>query len=74
MLSKDFTNSLALTLKVALVSSILSGVLAIILVRLLFVLGENRKTATFRKIFQVPMLVPHVTAAYLIMLLFMKSG
>ena len=74
ILSKDFINSLALTLKVALVSSALSGVLAIILVRILFILGENRKTAIIRKIFQVPMLVPHVTAAYIIMLLFMKSG
>lgn len=74
MLSKDFINSLALTLKVALVSSVLSGILAVILVGLLFILGENRKTAIFRKIFQVPMLVPHITAAYLIMLLFMKSG
>lgn len=74
ILSKDFINSLALTLKVALVSSVLSGVLAIILVRVLFILGENKKTAIIRKIFQVPMLVPHVTAAYLIMLLFMKSG
>jgi len=74
ILSKDFINSLALTLKVALVSSVLSGVLAIILVRVLFILGENRKTAIIRKVFQVPMLVPHVTAAYIIMLLFMKSG
>ena len=74
ILSKDFTNSLGLTFKVALVSSALSGILAIILVRLLFILGENRKTAAFRKILQVPMLVPHITAAYLIMLLFMKSG
>ena len=74
ILSKDFTNSLALTLKVALVSSVLSGVLAIILIRILFILGENRKTAIFRRIFQVPMLIPHVTAAYLIMLLLMKSG
>ena len=74
MLSKDFINSLVLTLKIALVSSVLSGILAMILVRLLFILGENRKTTIFRKVFQVPMLVPHVTAAYLIMLLFMKSG
>ena len=74
MLSKDFINSLALTLKIAVVSSVLSGILAVILVRLLFILGENRKTAIFRKVFQVPMLVPHVTAAYLIMILFMKSG
>jgi putative spermidine/putrescine transport system permease protein len=57
-----------------LVSSVLSGILAMILVRLLFMLEENRKTTIFRKVFQVPMLVPHVTAAYLIMLLFMKSG
>ncbi|MGH4126101.1 MAG: ABC transporter permease [Clostridium sp.] len=74
ILSKDFTDSLALTLKVAVVSSILSGILAIIIIRLLFILGENKKTAIFRKIFQVPMLVPHVTAAYLIMILFMNSG
>ncbi|MCB2297677.1 ABC transporter permease [Clostridium tagluense] len=74
ILSKDFTDSLALTLKVALVSSILSGILAIIIIRLLFILGENKKTAIFRKFFQIPMLVPHVTAAYLIMLLLMKSG
>jgi putative spermidine/putrescine transport system permease protein len=74
ILSKDFISSLVLTLKVALLSSILSGVLAIILVRILFILGENRKTAIYRKVFMAPMLVPHVTAAYLIMLLFMKSG
>ncbi|MCB2311110.1 ABC transporter permease subunit [Clostridium tagluense] len=74
ILSKDFMDSLALTLKVALVSSILSGILAIIIIRLLFILGENKKTTIFRKLFQVPMLVPHVTAAYLIMLLLMKSG
>ncbi|MBU3127416.1 ABC transporter permease [Clostridium tagluense] len=74
ILSKDFMDSLALTLKVALVSSILSGILAIMIIRLLFILGENKKTAIFRKLFQVPMLVPHVTAAYLIMLLLMKSG
>lgn len=74
IMSKDFINSLVLTLKVALISSILSGGLAIILVRLLFILGENRKTFILRKIFKIPMLVPHVMAAYLIMLLFMKSG
>jgi putative spermidine/putrescine transport system permease protein len=74
ILSKDFTSSLALTLKVALLSSALSGILAIILVRILFILGENRKIPIYRKIFMTPMLVPHVTAAYLIMLLFMKSG
>ena len=51
ILSKDFTNSLALTLKVALVSSVLSGVLAVILIRILFILGENRKTAIFRRSF-----------------------
>lgn len=74
MISKDFTNSLVLTLKVALISSVLAGFLALILIRLLFILGENKKTAILRKIFQVPMLIPHITAAYLIMLLFMKSG
>ncbi|MGV8979993.1 ABC transporter permease [Clostridium sp.] len=74
MTSRDFINSLALTFKIALVSSLLSGVLAAILVRLLFILEGNRKTVIFRKLFQVPMLVPHITAAYLMMLLFMKSG
>jgi len=74
MLSKDFINSLVLTLKIAVISSILSGILAVLIVRLLFILGENRKTVILRKIFQMPMLVPHVTAAYVIMLLFMKSG
>lgn len=74
MLSKDFINSLVLTLKIAVISSILSGILAVLIVRLLFILGENRKTVILRKIFQTPMLVPHVTAAYVIMLLFMKSG
>lgn len=74
ILSTDFISSLVLTLKIALLSSALSGVLAIILVRILFILGENRKTAVYRKAFMAPMLVPHITAAYLIMLLFMKSG
>lgn len=72
--SIDFFRSLQLTFKIAIISAITSGIISIILIYILFVIEENRMSKLFRRIFQIPILVPHITAAYLIGLLLMKSG
>lgn len=72
--SEDFHRSLLLTFRVSLISVILSGLIALLLVYLLFIADESKISKTLRRIFEIPMLVPHITAAYLIGILFMKSG
>ena len=72
--STDFFKSLQLTFKVATISTIISGIISMVLINILFVIEENRFSKLFRRIFQIPILVPHITAAYLIGLLLMKSG
>lgn len=72
--STDFFKSLQLTFKVATIATITSGIVSMVLINILFVIEENRLSKLFRRIFQIPILVPHITAAYLIGLLLMKSG
>ena len=72
--STDFLKSLQLTFKISIISTIVSGVVSIALINLLFIIEENRISKLLRRIFQIPLLVPHITAAYLIGLLLMKSG
>jgi putative spermidine/putrescine transport system permease protein len=70
----DFFRSLQLTFKVAIIATIASGIISIVLISILFVIEENKMSKLFRRIFQIPILVPHITAAYLIGLLLMKGG
>ena len=72
--STDFFRSLQLTFKVAIIATIASGIISIVLISILFVIEENKMSKLFRRIFQIPILVPHITAAYLIGLLLMKGG
>lgn len=72
--SVDFIKSIGITFKVSVISTIASGILAMILTNILFIIEENKISKILRRIFQLPILVPHITAAYLIGLLFMKSG
>lgn len=72
--SNEFLESLKLTFKISIISTIASGVIAILLVKSLFIIEESKISKILRRIFQVPLLVPHITAAYLIGLLLMKSG
>lgn len=72
--SSDFLNSLRLTLTIATASTIAAGIISMLLIYILFILGENKSSRLLRRILQIPLLVPHITAAYLIGLLFMKSG
>jgi putative spermidine/putrescine transport system permease protein len=72
--SLDFIKSIWLTIKISVISTIASGLLAMILTNILFIIEENKISKILRRIFQLPILVPHITAAYLIGLLFMKSG
>jgi len=72
--SIDFIKSIWLTFKISVISTIASGLLAMILTNILFIIEENKISKIIRRIFQLPILVPHITAAYLIGLLFMKSG
>lgn len=73
-ISQDFINSLGITLKISAYSTIASGVISMLIIFILFLLEENRFSRLLTRIFQIPLLVPHITAAYLIGLLFMKSG
>jgi putative spermidine/putrescine transport system permease protein len=72
--SLDFIKSIWLTIKISVISTIASGLLAMILTNILFIIEENKISKILRRIFQLPILVPHIPAAYLIGLLFMKSG
>ncbi len=72
--SSDFLKSIVLTLKISITSTTASGIVAIVLICLLFIIEENKISRLLRKIFQSPILVPHITAAYLMGLLLMKSG
>lgn len=74
LISADFIKSIGLTFEISVISTIASGALAMILTYILFIIEENKISKILRRIFQLPMLVPHITSAYLIGLLFMKSG
>lgn len=72
--SQEFWQSLKITFNVILKSTLISGVLGLILA---IAIDQVRQRMTFRKtlvLFQLPMTVPHLVAAYAIGLLFMQSG
>ncbi|MFL0245667.1 ABC transporter permease [Candidatus Clostridium stratigraminis] len=72
--SVDFKKSIVLTFEISVISATASGVFAMILTYILFIIEENKLSKILRRLFQLPILVPHITAAYLIGLLLMKSG
>lgn len=75
--SEGFWESLELTLRVAVFSSILAGILGGILGISLFLLKEASKTGEARvwhRLFQLPLTIPHLVGGYVVVLLFMQSG
>ncbi|WP_233143973.1 ABC transporter permease [Lottiidibacillus patelloidae] len=76
--SSDFWQSIVLTFKIAFLSSLLAGVIGLFISLCLFLLMENNKKGKLlslsESIFKLPLLIPHIVAAYLMVLLFMQSG
>lgn len=75
--SNSFWESLALTARVAALSSILSAVLGAALAVSLFMLNEYTRSGAPRfwhRLFQLPLTIPHLVGGYIVVLLFMQSG
>lgn len=75
--SREFWDSLLLTFRVAFLSSLAAGVLGVLVSVCLFMLGKSAKrsrNSVWQRFFQLPMLIPHLVGAYLMVLLFMQSG
>ncbi|MFD2922799.1 ABC transporter permease [Halobacillus naozhouensis] len=75
--SQDFWDSLVLTFRIAFLSSFSAGILGMFVSVCLFMLakmGRGRIPRFWQRFFQLPMLVPHLVGAYLMVLLWMQSG
>lgn len=75
--SSEFWESLALTLRIAALSSLLAAVLGAFIAVSLFMLNESAKagnTRIWHRLFQLPLTIPHLVGGYIIVLLFMQSG
>lgn len=73
----EFLQSLGLTVRIALLSTVAASILGLSVAVGIFVLMKDEKrrsVAWLQKLVQVPMLLPHLAAAYLMALLFMQSG
>lgn len=73
----DFWLSLRLTLHVSFISTLLAACLGLVMSICLFMMGQSgftRWVPFWRRWFVLPMVVPHLAAAYLIVLLFTQSG
>lgn len=72
--SKDFMEAVAITLKVAIIATLISGLLAIMISAALFLFKNKYKSRLLSKILYLPIVFPHIIAAYLVLIMFMKSG
>ncbi len=75
--NSDFIRSLLVTIRIAMISTLFASILGIFVAVCLFMMagGESvRKSQVWYRIFQFPLVLPHLVAAYLIMLMFMQSG
>ncbi|MGB3366150.1 MAG: hypothetical protein WBA54_01555 [Acidaminobacteraceae bacterium] len=75
--SDDFWMGLKLSLKIAGVSTVISGVMAIILIFVLYYILSCfglKYMSTIKKVIQIPMLIPYIIAGLFIMILFQRSG
>lgn len=71
--SSEFWVSFLLTLRIAVLSSILSGVMGV-LVSVCLMLINKSGNGFWQRFFQLPLTIPHLVGAYLMVLLFMQSG
>ncbi|WCK52949.1 sugar ABC transporter permease [Aneurinibacillus sp. Ricciae_BoGa-3] len=75
--SDEFWSSLLLTLRVAFLSTISAGILGVFVAVCLFMLGKPVHSVwknVWQRTFGLPLIVPHLVGAYLMVLLFMQSG
>jgi putative spermidine/putrescine transport system permease protein len=73
----DFWLSLGLTFRVSLLSTLLAACIGLVMSICLFMLGKSapvRWIPFWRRWFQLPFVVPHLAAAYLMVLLLTQSG
>ncbi len=75
--SSDFWQSMALTLRVAALSSLISAIIGAFLAVALFFVNNSTKKAIprpWQRLFQLPLTIPHLVAGYIVVLLFTQSG
>ncbi|MBZ5199647.1 sugar ABC transporter permease [Planomicrobium chinense] len=75
--SEAFWDSLATTLRIAALSSVIAALLGAAMSVLLFMLQASEKGRSSRfwqRLFQLPLTIPHLVGGYIIVLLFMQSG
>lgn len=75
--SDEFYNSLLLTLRISIISTATAGLLGAFVSVSLFMLGKSSISSwlsLLRRLFLLPLFVPHLVGAYLIVLLCMQSG
>jgi putative spermidine/putrescine transport system permease protein len=75
--STAFWESLTLTIRVAVLSSLISALLGAAIAVSLFMLNQSAKSGAPRlwhRLFQLPLTIPHLVAGYIVVLLFMQSG
>ncbi|MEG2892114.1 MAG: ABC transporter permease subunit [Clostridium sp.] len=73
-ISSEFLESLWLSFRVAIISTLISGIIGLFIIKIVFVLGKSTLSGIIKKVIEIPLLVPHIASAYLIGLLLMKSG
>lgn len=75
--SGDFFRSFAVTVRISILSTLFASILGIFVAVCLFMMARwetTRQSQIWYRIFQIPLILPHLVAAYLVMLLFMQSG
>ena len=75
--SSSFWESMALTLRVAALSSLLSAIIGAFIAVALFFLNDSIERTSpkpWHRLFQLPLTIPHLVAGYIMVLLFMQSG
>jgi putative spermidine/putrescine transport system permease protein len=77
LISYDFWYQLMLTLRMAFLSTLLAGVIGVSLSIWLYMLsswGGARHSGLWLRLLQLPLTIPHLVGAYMMVLLFMQSG
>ncbi|MCY6355770.1 ABC transporter permease [Clostridium sp. ZS2-4] len=75
--SYDFWKSFLLTLKISTISTIISSILGLFVIFCLFIIssnGNHKFTLILQRFFILPMLIPYLVSAYLMVIMFMQSG
>ena len=75
--STAFGESLTLTVRVAVLSSVISAILGAAIAVSLFMLNQSANSGSpkvWHRLFQLPLTIPHLVGGYIVVLLFMQSG